>query len=66
MVKHEIGEKCALCAMCVMHTILMQQDVWPKVSTWPNANELVLMQDGAPPHYKREVRDWLNANFQDR
>ena len=45
---------------------MLQQDVWPEVSTWPNADELVFMQDGAPPHYKRDVRNWLNANFQDR
>ena len=24
------------------------------------------MQDGAPPHYKTEVRNWLHENLQDR
>jgi hypothetical protein len=24
------------------------------------------MQDGAPPHFARQVRTWLNENFEDR
>ena len=27
--------------------------------------ELIFQQDGAPPHYHRQVRDFLNANFPD-
>ena len=26
---------------------------------------LIFQQDGAPPHYHRQVRDFLNANFPD-
>lgn len=29
-------------------------------------NQLILIQDGAPPHYAVEVRDYLNARFPDR
>ena len=29
-------------------------------------NTMVFMQDGAPPHYKNEVRRWLNEMFPGR
>ena len=42
---------------------MLQNDVWPVVSTWPNLNDLVFMQDGAPPHYATVVRNWLDITF---
>ena len=42
---------------------MLQNDVWPVVSTWPNLNDLVFMQDGAPPHYATVVRNWLDRSF---
>ena len=31
-----------------------------------NSLELIFMQDGAPPHWAKTVRDWLNSNLQQR
>ena len=45
---------------------MLQTQVWPEVSTWENAENIILMQDGAPPHFKTEVRNWLDNTFPDR
>ena len=45
---------------------MLQNDVWPVVSTWPNRNELVFMQDGTPPHYAMVVCNWLDRHFEQR
>ena len=44
---------------------MLQRKVWPELSTWDNFNSIVFMQDGAPPHYKTVVRNWLHENLQD-
>ena len=41
---------------------LLKSKVFPVISTWNNS-QLLFMQDGAPPHFARNVRDWLNENF---
>ena len=32
---------------------------------WPTSPRSIFQQDGVPPHYHRQVRDLLNANFPD-
>ena len=45
---------------------LLSNEVWPIVSTWPNRDDIVFMQDGAPPHYATVVRNWLDRHFNGR
>ena len=33
------------------------------ISAWDNIEDLIFMQDGAPPHFAIVVREWLNAQF---
>ena len=42
---------------------LLNDDFFPVLSTLQNQSELLLMQDGAPPHWAQRVRDWLNLNL---
>lgn len=42
---------------------LLQENVYPAISNWDNFSHLHFMHDGAPPHFARGVRDWLDANF---
>lgn len=42
---------------------MLRENVLPALNLWPNANEIVLVQDGAPPHWKLTVRAFLNQNF---
>jgi hypothetical protein len=35
-------------------------------SAWANINDLILMQDGAPPHFALDVRDWLDRRVSGR
>jgi len=46
------------------HCLQMLEDyVWPIVSGWENIDELVLMHDGAPPHFALSVCAWLDQKF---
>ena len=45
---------------------LLRDQVWPIISTWENFNELLFMQDGAPPHFARSVRAWLDDQMAGR
>ena len=45
---------------------MLEDYVWPIVSGWENIDELVFMHDGAPPHFARSVRDWLDQKFPGR
>lgn len=45
---------------------MLRDRVWPVVSTWENIDELIFMQDGAPPHFALVVREWLDARFPGR
>jgi len=39
---------------------MLEDYVWPIVSGWENIDELVFMDDGAPPHFALSVRAWLD------
>lgn len=45
---------------------VLQDWLLPQLESLPNFNRLVLQQDGAPPHYHRDVRAFLSAAFPDR
>jgi len=45
---------------------MMEDYAWPIVSGWENIDELVCMQDGAPPHFALSVCDWLDQKFLER
>lgn len=38
----------------------------PAVGNWPHYNSLTFQQDGAPPHWARIVRNFLNERFPNR
>ena len=42
---------------------MLRKEVWPIISAWDNIEDLIFMQDGAPPHFAIVVREWLNAQF---
>ena len=42
---------------------LLKEDFYPAFCSLPNASELHFMQDGAPPHWSHQVRDWLNQDL---
>ena len=42
---------------------MLRNEVWPIISAWDNIEDLIFMQDGAPPHFAIVVREWLNAQF---
>ena len=45
---------------------LLTEDFFPAFSSFPNASELLFVQDGAPQHWKQFVRGWLNENLPQR
>jgi len=45
---------------------MLEDYVWPIVSGWENIDELVFMDDGAPPHFALSVRAWLDQKFPGR
>lgn len=42
---------------------MLQREFLPVVEQWENFDELIFMQDGAPPHWKIAVRNWLDETF---
>ena len=38
---------------------IMREEIWPVIRTWENIEDLIFMQDGAPPHFAIIVREWL-------
>jgi hypothetical protein len=48
------------------YLVMLRDEVWPVVSTWENIDDLIFMQDGAPPHFALVVRAWLDAQFPGR
>ncbi|CAF4646489.1 unnamed protein product [Rotaria sp. Silwood1] len=42
---------------------MLESFVWPTISQWNNIDELIFMHDGAPAHYTRTVRNWLDNHF---
>ena len=45
---------------------MISNQFYPEFSALENSSELYLMQDGAPPHWDKTVRDWLNENLPGR
>lgn len=45
---------------------MMKEKFFPEFCRLPNAPELLFMQDGAPPHWQKDVRSWLNEKFPGR
>ena len=45
---------------------MLRDKVWPIISAWDNIEDLIFMQDGAPPHFAIVVREWLNAQFPEK
>ena len=45
---------------------MVREEIWPVISTLENIEDLIFMQDGAPPHFAVVVREWLNADFPGR
>ena len=42
---------------------MLDSFVWPTVSGWDNIDDLIFMQDGAPPHFALNVRAWLGPTL---
>lgn len=42
---------------------MLQNFFWPKVLERNLEQELIFMQDGAPPHWGRNVRNWLELSW---
>ena len=42
---------------------MLRDEVWPIISAWDNIEDLIFMQDGAPPHFAIVVCEWLNPQF---
>ena len=36
---------------------ILQDEIWPVISIWENIEDLIFMQDGAPPHFAIVVRE---------
>jgi len=45
---------------------MLQDYFYPKFLQLENNGEIIFQQDGATPHYKNTVRDWLDSRFQNR
>ena len=45
---------------------MLQDEIWPVISTWENIEDLIFMQGGVPLHFAIVVREWLNAHFPGR
>ena len=45
---------------------MLQSFLWPNVANLPEIEQLRFMQDGAPPHFARSVRQWLDHAFESR
>ena len=45
---------------------MLRDKVWPIISAWENIENLIFMQDGAPPHFAIVVCEWLNVQFPEK
>jgi hypothetical protein len=45
---------------------VLQIEFWLIIQRFVNHEHIRFMQDGAPLHFARQVRTWLNENFEDR
>lgn len=45
---------------------MLETQFWPALTALPNYHRYVFQHDGAPPHWSRAVRDWLDEHFPNR
>ena len=45
---------------------MVREEIWPAISTWQNIEDLIFIQDGAPPHFAIVGGEWLNGHFPGR
>lgn len=45
---------------------MLKKYFWPRFSKNKNRDRFYFQQDGAPPHRKKEVQEWLESKFNDR
>ena len=45
---------------------MLREEIWPVISTWMNVEDLLFMQDVAPPHFAIVAREWLNGHIPGR
>lgn len=45
---------------------MLNEFLLPNLNEHPRFGSLMFMQDGAPPHFARKVREWLDEHFPDR
>lgn len=45
---------------------MLRNEFLPIIREYPNFDILVFQQDGGPPHKARDVRDFLEQNFNNR
>lgn len=45
---------------------MLQEQIYPALLEIPELQDMIFMQDGAPPHWLRTVRDWLDEHFPER
>ena len=45
---------------------MLREEIWPVISAWASIEDLIFMQDGAPPHLDIVDREWLNDHFPGR
>ena len=50
----------------VRYLTMLTEEIRPVISTWENIEDLIFMQDCAPPHFAIVVRQWLNVHFPGR
>ena len=41
---------------------MLTEEFWQVNGTWDNIEDLILMQDGAPPQFSIVNREWLNTH----
>ncbi len=45
------------------YLLMLNDDVLPVISQWEEFERLTFQHDGAPPHYSRTVRNFLDETF---
>ena len=45
---------------------MITDKIYPAFRRLNNSSEIVFMQDDAPPHWAKSVRDWMNVHLPDR
>ena len=45
---------------------MLREEIWPVISIWENSEDLIFMQNGAPPYSAIVVHEWLNAHIPGR